>query len=143
MFQGSPIDVSPAYIQAVQELVAQALIVFDHVRVIKLYNDRLSNLRRQLLNQIEEPRKTQVIKVTRWLLMKNPENLNTDRLEPDRFKAALKLNQPLAAAYYMKEDLHQIYGFRYDQFLKLYIIWPSIRWDMDPIPEYFVVTCAI
>jgi transposase len=31
-------------------------------------------------------------------------------LEPDRLKAALKLNQPLAAAYYMKEDLRQAWN---------------------------------
>jgi transposase len=104
------IDMSRAYIQAVRENLADAVIVFDHFHVIKLYNDRLSDFRRQLFNQIEDPQKKQVIKGTRWLLLKNPENLNTDRSEPNRLKAALELNQPLAAAYYMKEDLRQAWN---------------------------------
>lgn len=103
------IDMSPAYIQAVRENLPQAVVVFDHFHVIKLYNDKLSDLRRQLFNQIEEPQKKQVIKGTRWLLLKNPENLDPDRSEPDRLKAALELNRPLATAYYMKEDLRQIW----------------------------------
>ena len=103
------IDMSPAYIQAVRDNLPQATVVFDHFHVIKLYNDKLSDLRRQLFNQIEEPHKKQVIKGTRWLLLKNPENLNPDRSEPDRLQAALELNRPLATAYYMKEDLRQIW----------------------------------
>lgn len=103
------IDMSRAYIQAVRENLPDAVIVFDHFHVIKLYNDRLSDLRRQLFNQIEEPEKKEVIKGTRWLLLKNPENLSATRYEPDRLKAALELNQPLAAAYYMKEDLRQVW----------------------------------
>jgi transposase len=95
------IDMSPAYIQAVRENLPKTVVVFDHFHVIKLYNDRLSDFRRQLFNQIEEPNKKQVIKGTRWLLLKNPENLIPERSEPDRLKAALELNAPLAAAYYI------------------------------------------
>ena len=103
------IDMSRAYIQAVGENLPNAVIVFDHFHVIKLYNDRLSDFRRQLFNQIEEPDKKKVIKGTRWLLLKNSENLSITRYEPDRLKAALKLNEPLATAYYMKEDLRQVW----------------------------------
>ena len=101
---------SRAYIQAVRENLPKAVVVFDHFHVIKLYNDRLSDFRRQLFNQIEDPQKKQVVKGTRWLLLKNPENLNPDRSEPNRLKTALELNQPLAAAYYMKEDLRQAWN---------------------------------
>lgn len=101
------IDMSPAYIAAVKENLPGAVIVFDHFHIIKLYNDRLSDFRRQLFHKINSEQQKQVIKGTRWLLLKNPENLNPDRSEPDRLKAALDLNQPLATAYYMKEDLRQ------------------------------------
>lgn len=105
--QAVAIDMSPAYIAAVTENLPKAVIVFDHFHVVKLYNDRLSDFRRKLFHQIKNEQQKQVIKGTRWLLMKNPENLNPDRSEPDRLKAALELNRPLAAAYYMKEDLRQ------------------------------------
>ncbi|HBI14707.1 MAG TPA: ISL3 family transposase, partial [Desulfobulbaceae bacterium] len=37
-----------------------------------------------------------VLKGTRWLLLKNPENLRPDHNEPQRLEAALQLNKPLA-----------------------------------------------
>ncbi len=38
-----------------------------------------------------------------------PENLDTTRHEPRRLKEALKLNESLAAAYYLKEDLRRLW----------------------------------
>ncbi len=51
----------------------------------------------------------QVLKGTRWLLLKNPENLDTSRKEHERLEEALRLNQPLATAYFLKEDLRQLW----------------------------------
>ena len=42
--------------------------------------------------------------------MKNPENLNHDKKEPERLKKALEINQPLSTIYYMKEELRQIWS---------------------------------
>ena len=50
-----------------------------------------------------------VLKGTRWLLLMNPENLKEDRNERERLELALSLNQPLATAYYLKEDLRQFW----------------------------------
>jgi transposase len=102
------IDMSPAYISAVMENLPNATLVFDHFHVINLYNDRLSNLRRTLYHEADILGK-KVIKGTRWLLLKNPENLDEERQEPQRLQKALDLNQPLFTAYYMKEDLRQIW----------------------------------
>ena len=41
--------------------------------------------------------------------MKNPENLDPLRNEKQRLEDALKLNTPLTIAYYLKEDLRQIW----------------------------------
>ena len=103
------IDMSPAYISAVLENLPEAVLVFDHFHVIKLFNDKLSKLRRDIQREAEGPLQQKVLKGTRWLLLKNPENLNDDRNEKDRLKDALKLNKPLATAYYLKEDLRQIW----------------------------------
>jgi hypothetical protein len=50
-----------------------------------------------------------VLKGTRWRLLKNPENLDSNRREAERLADALQLNQPLALAHYLKEDLRQIW----------------------------------
>lgn len=103
------IDMSPAYIAAVMENLPKAAIVFDHFHVIKMYNDKLSKFRRALYNETKGILEKQVLKGTRWLLLKNPENLNKEKDEQHRLDDALKLNQPLATAYYLKEDLRHFW----------------------------------
>ena len=43
-------------------------------------------------------------------MLKNPENLNEEKDEPARLEEALKVNAPLATAYYLKEDLRQFWN---------------------------------
>jgi transposase len=102
-------DMSPAYISAVLEHLPKATIVFDHFHVIKLFNDKLSDLRRDLYREAKENLHKEVLKGTRWLLLKNPENLDPEKKEKERLAEALKLNEPLSCAYYLKEDLRQIW----------------------------------
>jgi transposase len=102
-------DMSPAYIEAVQKHLGDAVHVFDHFHVIKLFNEKLSDFRRELHHEATDKLHKEVLKGTRWLLLKNPENLDPQRGERQRLEEALKLNQPLATVYYMKEDLRQIW----------------------------------
>ena len=102
-------DMSPAYISAVLDHLPKATIVFDHFHVIKLFNDKLSDLRRDLYRETKESLQKAVLKGTRWLLLKNPENLDPEKKEKERLAEALKLNEPLSCAYYLKEDLRQIW----------------------------------
>jgi len=102
-------DMSPAYTRAVRDNLPGAVHVFDHFHVIKLFNDKLSAFRRELYRELTSDRDRRLLKGTRWLLLKNPENLDDDRDERRRLEDALRLNQPLATAYYLKEDLRQIW----------------------------------
>jgi transposase len=102
-------DMSPAYHAAVSAYLPNARIVFDHFHVIKLFNDKLSGLRRSLYHRATAEQK-KVLKGSRWLLLKAPENLDPERDEEARLEEALKLNKPLATAYYLKEDLRQFWS---------------------------------
>lgn len=104
------IDMSAAYILAVSNNLKEAKIVFDHFHVIKLFNEKLSDLRRDLHREATDQLHKDVLKGTRWLLLKNPENLDDDRNERERLQDALRLNQPLATAYYMKADLQRLWA---------------------------------
>jgi len=50
MIESVAIDMSPAYIEAVVKNLSSAKIVFDHFHIIKMFNDTLSELRRDLYN---------------------------------------------------------------------------------------------
>ena len=106
--QAVAMDMSEAYIKAVTEQLPKAQIVFDHFHIVKLFNEKLSDLRRELYHAATDEQKA-VLKGSRWLLLMNPENLNRKRDEPKRLKEALKLNAPLATAYYLKEDLRELW----------------------------------
>jgi transposase len=102
-------DMSPAYIAAVSDHLPKAIHVFDRFHVVKLFNEKFSLFRQELQRQAEDGLHKKVLKGTRWLLLKNPENLDDERNERKRLEKALALNKPLATVYYMKEDLRQIW----------------------------------
>lgn len=99
------LDMSPAYIAAVLEHLPGVPLVFDRFHVMKLYNEKLSELRRRLYREATDGLQKDVLKGTRWLLLKNSENLDPSRNEIERLDEALALNRSLAAAYYLKELL--------------------------------------
>ena len=98
-------DMSPAYIDAVTTHLPDAVLVFDRFHVTKLFNDKLSDLRRELYRSTNDGLEKDVLKGTRWLLLKKPANLDASRNERQRLEEALRLNAPLATAYYLKEEL--------------------------------------
>ncbi|HUT90017.1 MAG TPA: ISL3 family transposase, partial [Thermoguttaceae bacterium] len=69
-------DMSPAYIEAVVAHLPHATLVFDRFHVIKLYHEKLSDLRRALYHQLADTMEKSVLKGIRWLLLKRPENLD-------------------------------------------------------------------
>jgi len=62
-----------------------------------------------------------VLKGTRWLLLKAAEHLDEERDEKKRLKEALALNQSLAVAYYLKEDLRQFWEQSGKKFVSLFL----------------------
>ena len=102
-------DMSSAYYAAVQKNLPQALLVFDRFHIVKLMNEKLSQLRRELQREAEQSLQKDVLKGTRWLLLKAPEHLEDARNERQRLQEALQLNESLTVAYLLKEDLRQIW----------------------------------
>ena len=74
-------DMSAGLQSAVRANLPKAVIVFDHFHVVKLFNDKLSDLRRQLYREATDVQHKAVLKGTRWLLLKNAENLDPEKDE--------------------------------------------------------------
>ena len=102
-------DMSPAYREAVSTNLPKAKIVFDRFHVMKLFNEKLSDLRRALHREATDVMQRKVLKGTRWLLLKASENLDEEKDERKKLEEALALNKSLATAYYLKEDLRQFW----------------------------------
>jgi transposase len=76
----------------------------------KLFNEKLTELRCDIYREVTDSLHKKLLKGTRWLLPKNPENLRDNRNERNRLEEALSVKKPLATAYYMKEDLRLLWS---------------------------------
>jgi transposase len=60
------IDMSPAYISAVMEHLPKATLILDHFHIFKLFNEKLTEIRRKLYHQVSTTMEKNILKGTRW-----------------------------------------------------------------------------
>lgn len=111
-------DMSAAYWSAVLENLPHAAVVFDRFHIIKLMNERLDELRRSMVREAEGPLKKK-IKGTRFLLLRNSENLKDEHLPP--LDQALRLNEPLLLGWYLKEELRELWNQPHRQAMERFL----------------------
>ena len=100
------IDMSAAYISAVQSMAPQARLVFDRFHVQRLAHDALDQVRRAEVRELKGTPEANELKQTRFPLQKNPWNLTA--LETEKVALVQQRNQPLYRAYLLKETLAAI-----------------------------------
>jgi len=101
--QAVAMDMSAAYASSVLEHAPHAIVTFDRFHVMKLMNERLDDLRREMLRGLSADEQRAAIKGIRWLLLAREHNLKEgSKAELER---CLELNRPLQIAYILKEEL--------------------------------------
>jgi len=103
------IDMWDPYINRIQHHCPQALIVFDLFHIVKGYSFVIDEVRREEVRKAVGPMK-QVVKGSRYLLLKNRDNLRPD--QADRLDELLKLNENLSRVYVLKDQLKVIYRYK-------------------------------
>lgn len=101
-------EMSAAYILAVKENASEAIHVYDKFHVVQLVNEAVDKVRRSIWNQETDLEKRKLIKGTRWMLLSKKLD-KYDEAARNRFENILQTNEPLFKAYYLKEDLCQIW----------------------------------
>ena len=101
-------DLSAAFIASVMENTPNAVHVYDKFHVSKLVNEAVDVVRREVYAQETDLEKRRIIKGTRWLLLRKGRD-NFDKEKKNRSENILQTNKPLFHAYYLKEDLEQIW----------------------------------
>jgi transposase len=100
--QAVAMDMSAAYWAAVLEHLPDAAIVFDRFHIAKLMNEKLDDLRREMIQEATGLMK-QTVKGIRYLLLMRRDNVQEEKLP--RLDEALKHNEPLSMGYLLKEAL--------------------------------------
>lgn len=101
-------DMSAAYISSVMENAPEAIHVYDKFHVVEKVTEAVDKVRRSLWNQEKDEEKRKVIKGSRWLLLTKDKD-KFDDYAKNRLENILQTNEPLYKAYYLKEDLDQIW----------------------------------
>ena len=101
-------DMWDAYIKSVKKWCPNASIVYDKYHIVSNFNDVIDDVRRTEKKDKSESEKQQtVIKGSRWLLLKNEENLTDD--EKTELEKLLEINENLSKVYILKDKLKEIW----------------------------------
>ena len=105
-------DMNASFEQEVWEHCPNAKIVYDLFHVVAKYGrEVIDRVRVDEANRLRNDKKArQVVKGSRWLLLKNQENLTREK-DRIRLKELLEANKQLALVYVLKADLKQLWQF--------------------------------
>jgi len=102
-------DMNTAFDLEVKQHCPQAEVVYDLFHVVARYGrDVIDRIRVDQANALRHDKPArQVVKQSRWLLLRNRENLKEDHAI--RLQELLAANQPLATVYVLKDALKEVW----------------------------------
>lgn len=101
-------DMCQPYIAEVRKRLPNAEIAFDPFHVVKLGNEAVHMVRRTEARERKGTAEADVLKGSRWALLKAPEHLSEE--EKVRLSNVTKLNARVYRAYLLKEELRALYA---------------------------------
>ena len=129
-------DMWAAYANLVREHAPKAQILFDRFHIVKHLNEAVDTARRELWRQLTSKQRV-TFKGTRWLLLKNPWNLNDD--QKDRLSTLVRWNTPLVRAWYLKEAFQLFWTYKQPQGAKQHLLkWmnSAMRSRLEPFKKF-------
>jgi len=124
-------DMSPAFIKGVEKHFPEAHLTFDKFHVLKILNEAVDEVRRQ------EQQIRPELKGTRYLWLKNPENLKANQTETLEALAIKKLNLKTSRAYHIRMNFQEFWNqpvHAAEAFLKKWYFWATHS-RLEPIKE--------
>ncbi len=103
-------DMGEPFINRIQHHCPQAKIVFDLFHVVKAFGEVIDDVRREEVRKATTDLDRRYIKGSRYLLLKNRENLRPH--ERVRLRDLLAANERISAVYQLKDQLKMIYRYR-------------------------------
>jgi len=123
-------DMSPAFISGITDQFPGASLTFDKFHVMKMLNEAVDQVRR------EEQRHNAELKKTRYMWLKNPNNLSL--AEKEKLGSLRDMNLMTSKAYNFKLSFKDFWTFNdkflADDFLKKWYFWATHS-QIEPIIE--------
>jgi transposase len=103
-------DMWQPYLKVIAKKASQAVHVLDRFHIMAKMNKAIDEVRANEAKQLKAKGYEPVLKNTRWLLLKRPENL-TERQEP-RLAELVQYNLRSVRAYLLKEDFQFFWSYQ-------------------------------
>lgn len=129
-------DMWRPYLAAVRTALPQAIVVFDRFHLTQHLSRAVDEVRRATWRQLAGREKVE-FKRTRFLWLKNPENLRPE--ERTRLSGLLRLNAPIVKAYLLKEDLRRFWDYRSTAWATGHLrqwLWRASHSRLEPFQEF-------
>lgn len=129
-------DMWAPYVKLVGEHAVNAQILFDRFHMVKHLSEAVDEARRELWRQLTSKERV-TFKGTRWLLLKNPWNLNDQQQE--RLSTLVRWNSPLVRAWYLKESFQLFWGYQQAWRAKQHLLkWmnSAMRSRLEPFKKF-------
>jgi len=129
-------DMWAAYAKLVRDHAVHAQILFDRFHIVKHLNEAVDAARRELWRQLTSKERVS-FKGTRWLLLKNPWNLNSSQNE--RLSTLVRWNSPLVRSWYLKESFQLFWTYRQPWRARQYLLkWmnSAMRSRLEPFKKF-------
>jgi len=125
------VDMYEGFIGSIREHLPRAVIVFDKFHVMKHVNAAVDETRRQEFFRRKGPWRT-AMRGKRWLLLTRRHNLT--RAKRGELDQALSLNRRLFKAYYLREQIEQLWSYTYEgAAVRFFVKWLlGLRWQRLP-----------
>lgn len=108
--QAVAMDMWKAFIKATRIHCPQAQIIFDKFHVVAKFSKVIDIVRNQEYRNSSEKDKA-IIKDSKFLLLKNHNNLKSE--QKIKLDDLLKINKKLSKLYILKDDLKQLWSYKY------------------------------
>jgi transposase len=129
-------DMWAAYAKLVREHAPNAQILFDRFHIVKHLNEAVEEVRRSEMRRLSLKERV-VFKRSRWLLLKNPWNLNPDQKE--RLSTLVRWNAPIVRAYYLKESFQLFWDYKQCKRAETHLqkwMTSAMRSRLDPFKRF-------
>lgn len=132
-------DMNTAYDLEVRALCPNAEVVYDLFHVVAKYGrEVIDRVRVDEANRLRADKPARrVVKTSRWLLLRNRENVPADKaVQLDELLAA---NRALLTVYLLKDDLKQLWGYRSEAWArKAWRSWKrrAMRSGLQPLRHF-------
>lgn len=129
-------DMWAPYLKSIRSHLPQAEVLFDRFHIVQHLNRALDEIRREEVRRLKWD-ETVDLKKTRYILLKNPWNLNPK--EKRRLSHLVKLNLRVVRGYLLKESFQKFWDYISsgwaEKHLKHWLWWASHS-RLEPMKEF-------